>query len=112
MHHQRHKGHHAHHHGGQAIDKKAHFHLEAADHHPGVEGLVKVGTIQRHRFERGSRQHKSNQNTQNGQGVTQFAADPVATKAGAENTSQCCARQWGQRYSQQRRCGKGLTHCV
>ena len=55
---------------------------------------------------------QSNQNTQNGQGVTQFAADPVATKAGAENTSQCCARQWGQRYSQQRRCGKGLTHCV
>ena len=48
VHHQRHKGHHDHHHGRQAVHQEADFHLQAANHHPGVDSLVEARTMHRH----------------------------------------------------------------
>jgi hypothetical protein len=48
VHHQRHEGHDAHHHRGEAVDQEADLHLQAADHHPGVEGFVEARTVHGH----------------------------------------------------------------
>ena len=48
VHHQRHKGHNAHHHRGQAIDQEANFHLQRANLHPGVNGLIQMGAVLNH----------------------------------------------------------------
>ena len=44
--HQGNKGHHTHHHGGEAIDHEADFHLQAAHNHPFVNGFIEAGAIQ------------------------------------------------------------------
>jgi hypothetical protein len=111
VHHQRHEGHHAHHHGRQAVDQEAHFHLEATDHHPGVERLVEPGTVD-HVLERHGRQDEGHQHAQNGQGVRQATANPVTTELRTKNTGQCRAHQGRERHNQQRACVEGLTHIL
>ena len=88
VHHERHEGHHHHHHRGEAVHQEADFHLEVTNDHPCVQGLVEVGTVQRHTLECHRRQDKSDQHTQNGQGVAESATDPVAAKRRAQDTGQ------------------------
>ena len=69
MHHERDKGHHAHHHGGQAVDQEADFHFEVAHHHPGVKGFVQARAALHYRHECHHGNHKGQQHASNGQAV-------------------------------------------
>ncbi|MPM54767.1 hypothetical protein SDC9_101547 [bioreactor metagenome] len=88
VHHQRHKGHHAHHHRGQAVDQEAHFHLQAAHLHPGVDGLVEGGAFKHHLLEHKRGQHERQQHAQNRQRTAAGTTDLVAAKRGAPDTRQ------------------------
>ena len=112
VHHQGNEGHHTHHHGGQAVDQKAHFHFQATHHHPGVERLVKARAIHDHTFECHGRQNKGQQHTQNGQAVRQASADPIAAELGSKNTGQDGAHQGGHWHGKQGTGVEGLAHCL
>ena len=100
--HQRHKSNHDHHHGGQAVNQKAHFHLEATNHHPCVQRLVETRAVQCNALERHGRENKGNQHTQDRQRVAEATPNPVAAKGCTEYASQQSARQRSQRNSQER----------
>ncbi|KAF5292552.1 hypothetical protein FQA39_LY19391 [Lamprigera yunnana] len=79
VHHQRHKGHHAHHHRGEGVDHEADFHLQRSDRHPGVEGLVEACAFKNHTLESHRRNHKCDQHAQDRQRATADAANTVTT---------------------------------
>ena len=100
--HQGHESHDHHHHRGEAVDQEAHFHLQATHHHPGVQGFIEAGTVERNALERHGRQDERNQYAEDGQGVAQTTTDPVTTEGRTEDAGQHGARQRCQRHSQER----------
>ena len=86
VHHQRHKGHHAHHHGGDGIDQETDFHLQAADNHPRIDGLVERGAVKNDGLERECRQNEGGEHAQNRQGAAAGATNLVAAESRAPDT--------------------------
>ena len=110
VHHQRHEGHHAHHHGGDGVDQETDLHLQTADHHPFIDGLIKACALGNHCLEGQCRQDEGNQHAQDGERVADSATELVATKCGAEYARQDRTGQRSQRYRQEHGCRKCLTH--
>ena len=96
MHHQRDEADHTHHHRGQSVDQKSDFHLQAADHHPFINGLVEASAFKRHRPQRHHRNDESDQYTENCDRMGAAAAHLLAEQSGHDSAS-----QRGQRYCQQ-----------
>ena len=112
VHHERYKGHHAHHHGRQAIHQKTDLHLQAAHGHPRVDRLVETRTFGDHAVQGHRRQNKGHQHAQNGHAVGGAASDPVTTQPGAQYAGQQGTAQRSQGDSQQYCGGQGLAHLL
>mmetsp|Transcript_15026 Transcript_15026/g.35416 ORF Transcript_15026/g.35416 Transcript_15026/m.35416 type:complete len:1189 (-) Transcript_15026:477-4043(-) len=96
VHHQRHEGHDAHHHRGQAVDEETDLHLQAAQRHPFVDGRVEARAIDRDAVERHRRDDEGDQHTEDGDHVRAAPAHRLAEEAGHDG-----ARKRRQRHRQQ-----------
>ncbi|MNZ97840.1 hypothetical protein D3C78_1171010 [compost metagenome] len=99
VHHQRHGGHHDHHHGRQRIDQEADFQLGLADEAPGVDRAVKAQAVQ-HVAQHHHRTDGRDEHAKNGDDVGRAAADGTAQEAGAEKARENCSGQRCQRDEQ------------
>ncbi|KAG1081869.1 hypothetical protein G6F40_015337 [Rhizopus arrhizus] len=99
VHHQRHGGHHDHHHGRQRIDQEADFQLGLADEAPGVDRAVKAQAVQ-HVGQHHHRTAGGDEHAQDGDDVRGATADRTAQEAGAEKARENCSGQRWQRDEQ------------